>query len=154
MSCPNAGRFGTLMRNVMIPASLFDTTIVVMSGAAGFSPVESSNVALFAAESVRPGTHINAVGAFTPEMAELPPGVLADAFVVVDDRDAAAAEAGDLIRAGRTPDATLREVLGGPIIPPSGQTTVFKSVGVAAQDVAAGRRALENAARLGLGWCP
>lgn len=113
-----------------------------------------SSEPLFAAESVRPGTHINAVGAFTPEMAELPPGVLADAFVVVDDRDAAAAEAGDLIRAGRTPDATLREVLGGPIIPPSGQTTVFKSVGVAAQDVAAGRRALENAARLGLGWSP
>lgn len=113
-----------------------------------------SSEPLFAAESVRRGTHINAVGAFTPEMVELPPGVLADAFVVVDDRDAAAAEAGDLIRAGRTPDATLREVLGGPIIPPSGQTTVFKSVGVAAQDVAAGRRALENAARLGLGWCP
>lgn len=113
-----------------------------------------SSEPLFAAESVRPGTHINAVGAFTPEMAELPPGVLADAFVVVDDRDAAAAEAGDLIQAGRTPDATLRELLESSITPSSGQTTVFKSVGVAAQDVAAGRRALENAARLGLGWCP
>lgn len=113
-----------------------------------------SSEPLFAAESVRRGTHINAVGAFTPEMVELPPGVLADAFVVVDDRDAAAAEAGDLIQAGRTPDATLRELLESSITPSSGQTTVFKSVGVAAQDVAAGRRALENAARLGLGWSP
>lgn len=106
---------------------------------------------LFRAESVRPGTHVNAVGAFTPEMAELPPGLLAEAFVVVDDRDAAAAEAGDLIQAGRSPDATLRELLDGSVAAPPGRTTVFKSVGVAAQDVAAGRRALENAARLGLG---
>ncbi len=110
-----------------------------------------SSEPLFAAESVRPGTHLNAVGAFTPEMGELPAGVLADAFVVVDDRDAAAAEAGDLIRARRTPDATLRELLGGSMTPPSAGTTVFKSVGVAAQDVAAGRRALENATLLGLG---
>lgn len=110
-----------------------------------------SRAPLFRAESVRPGTHLNAVGAFTPEMAELPPGVLADAFVVVDDRDAAAAEAGDLLQADRSPDATLRELLEGSVTPPAGRTTVFKSVGVAAQDVAAGRRALEYAARLGLG---
>jgi ornithine cyclodeaminase/alanine dehydrogenase-like protein (mu-crystallin family) len=70
---------------------------------------------------------------------------------VVDDRDAAAAEAGDLLQAGRTPDATLRELLEGSATPPAGRTTVFKSVGVAAQDVAAGQRALENAARMGLG---
>ncbi|HLV91339.1 MAG: ornithine cyclodeaminase family protein [Acidimicrobiales bacterium] len=106
---------------------------------------------LFRPESVRPGAHLNAVGAFTPEMAELPPEVLHEAFVVVDDRDAAAAEAGDLLQAGRTPDATLRELLEGSATPPAGRTTVFKSVGVAAQDVAAGQRALENAARMGLG---
>ena len=41
MSAVSAARFGTLILNEMIPASLFDTTIVVMSGAAGFSPVES-----------------------------------------------------------------------------------------------------------------
>lgn len=106
---------------------------------------------LFRAESVRPGTHVNAVGAFTPEMAELPPGVLVGAFVVVDDRDAASAEAGDLIQAGRDPDATLGDLLEGSVIPPVGTTTVFKSVGVAVQDVAAGQRALENAARMGIG---
>ncbi|MFO7300556.1 MAG: ornithine cyclodeaminase family protein [Actinomycetes bacterium] len=106
---------------------------------------------LFRAESVRPGAHLNAVGAFTPEMAELPPGALHDGFVVVDDREAAAAEAGDLIQAGREPDATLRDLLTGAVTPPEGKTTVFKSVGVAAQDVAAGWRALENAARMGIG---
>ena len=106
---------------------------------------------LFTVAAVRPGTHVNAVGAFTPEMAEIPPDLLGDAFVVVDDRDAAAGEAGDLLQAGRTPDATLGELLRGEVHPPPGMVTVFKSVGVAAQDVAAAQRALENADRLGVG---
>lgn len=106
---------------------------------------------LFEGASVGPGTHVNAVGAFTPEMAELPAALLAEAFVVVDDRDAAAAEAGDLIRAGRVPDATLTELLTGLAGHHVGETTVFKSVGIAAQDVAAAHTALERAAELGLG---
>lgn len=106
---------------------------------------------LFDEESVRPGTHVNAVGAFTPQMAELSPELLERAYVVVDDLEAAAAEAGDLIRAGRDPNTTLRDLLAG-ISPQIGEdVTVFKSVGIAAQDVAAGSRALTNAERDGLG---
>lgn len=105
---------------------------------------------LFSASSVESGTHVNAVGAFTPEMAELPGGLLSEAFVVVDDLDAAAAEAGDLIQAGRVPDATITEVLEGAGHPPE-STTVFKSVGIASQDVAAAVTALRNAARLDIG---
>lgn len=106
---------------------------------------------LFDQDVVRPGTHINAVGAFTPEMAELSPAVLSRGFVVVDDVDAAAAEAGDLIQAGRAPDATLRQLLEGSVAAVDHDLTVFKSVGVAAQDVAAAGRALSNATRLGIG---
>jgi len=106
---------------------------------------------LFSAESVRPGTHVNAVGAFTPEMAEIGPDVLKRAYVVVDDIDASAAEAGDLIRAGRHPDTTLRELLSGTHPEVARDVTVFKSVGVAAQDVAAAGRALANAERDGIG---
>lgn len=106
---------------------------------------------LFSEESVRPGTHINAVGAFTPEMAELSPELLERAYVVVDDVAAAAAEAGDLIRADRDPNTTLRDLVAG-INPQIGEdVTVFKSVGVAAQDVAAAVRALANAERDDLG---
>jgi ornithine cyclodeaminase len=105
---------------------------------------------LFSASAVRPGTHVNAVGAFTSEMVELPGSLLNEAFVVVDDLDAAAAEAGDLIRARRTPDATITDVLEGRVRP-TGGTTVFKSVGIASQDVAAAVTALRNAARLGIG---
>lgn len=110
-----------------------------------------SRAALFSDSSVRAGTHVNAVGAFTPEMAELPPGLVQRAYVIVDDVDAAAAEAGDLIQAGRSPDTTLRDLLAESAPPVSSEATVFKSVGVAAQDVAAAHRALSNAAERSLG---
>lgn len=106
---------------------------------------------LFSADSVRAGTHVNAIGAFTPAMAELPPGLLDRAYVVVDDLEAAAAEAGDLIQADRAPNTTLRALLDGTAPQVGEDVTVFKSVGVAAQDVAAASRALANAKRDGRG---
>jgi len=108
-------------------------------------------VPLFSERSVRPGTHVNAVGAFTPEMAELAPDLLERAYVVVDDIEAAASEAGDLIQAGRQPNTTLRDLLAGTHPQIGEDVTVFKSVGVAAQDVAAAARALANAERDGIG---
>lgn len=106
---------------------------------------------LFTEESVREGTHVNAVGAFTPAMAEVSPELLERAYVVVDDIDAASAEAGDLIQADRAPNTTLRHLLAG-VHPQIGEdVTVFKSVGIAAQDVAAAGRALANAERDGIG---
>lgn len=110
-----------------------------------------ATIPLFSGESARPGTHVNAVGAFTPDMAELSPGLLERAYVVVDDVEAAAAEAGDLIQADRGPNTTLRELLAGTHPQIDEDVTVFKSVGVAAQDVAAAARALANAERDGLG---
>ncbi len=98
---------------------------------------------LFPAEAVRPGTHVNAVGAYTPGMCELPAGLLRAAFVVVDDRAAASVEAGDLLQAGVEPDAALGELLAGTVGAPAGRaSTVFKSVGIAPQDVAAAAAAL------------
>jgi ornithine cyclodeaminase len=106
---------------------------------------------LFSDDVVRESAHVNAIGAFTPEMVELPAGLLERAYVVVDDLEAAAAEAGDLIQAGRAPNTTLREMLAGNSPEIGEDVTVFKSVGVAAQDVAAAHLALVNADRLGLG---
>jgi len=105
---------------------------------------------LFGSSAVQVGTHINAVGAFLPEMVEIPPEVVGTAFVVVDDLQAALAEAGDLIQAGRQPDATVGDLLAG-LRPPPGRTTLFKSVGIASQDVAAAVAALMNAERMGIG---
>lgn len=112
-----------------------------------------SRAPLFSPEAVRPGTHLNAIGAFTPEMVEVPAAVVRRAYVVVDQREAAAEEAGDLLQAGRSPDATLGEVLRGdaPGREDAEQVTLFKSVGIATQDVAAAVAALRRAERAGLG---
>lgn len=106
---------------------------------------------LFSGEAVMEGTHINAVGAFRPEMVEVPAESVQRAYVVVDDYKAARAEAGDLIQADRTPNASLRELLAGTNPEIGEDVTFFKSVGVASQDVAAGHRALMNAREMGSG---
>lgn len=106
---------------------------------------------LFDERTVRSATHVNAVGAFRPEMAEVPKALLDRGYVVVDDLDAAAAEAGDLIQADRQPNATLREMLTDAHTAIGEDVTIFKSVGVAVQDVAAAVKALQNAERLGIG---
>ncbi len=99
---------------------------------------------LFSTESLQVTVHINAIGAYTPQMCELPPELVRDAFVVVDDRAAAAAEAGDLLQAGKPPDAEMSDLLAGRVIPPRQGHTVFKSVGIASQDVAAAVAALSS----------
>lgn len=106
---------------------------------------------LFHGDSIRSGTHINAIGAFKPNMVEVPPDVVERAYVVVDDYEAAAAEAGDLIQADRPANATLSEILAGTSPQIGEDITFFKSVGVAAQDVAAAHRALANAEAQDLG---
>jgi ornithine cyclodeaminase/alanine dehydrogenase-like protein (mu-crystallin family) len=122
-----------------------------VSGADIVSCATPAREPLFHSEAVSRASHFNAVGAFTAEMAELPEGLLSRAYVVVDDYEAAAVEAGDLIQAGRWPDTSLSELLAGRSPDVAGRATVFKSVGIATQDVAAAQRALANGKALGLG---
>lgn len=109
---------------------------------------------------LRPGTHINAVGAYTPEMQEIPPETVLRAKVVIDEREASLAEAGDLIiplEQGLMSEddiyAELGEIIAGekPGRESGGEITFFKSVGVAVQDVAASAAVLEEARLMGLG---
>lgn len=115
---------------------------------------------VFADRDLQAGVHINAVGAYTPEMCEVPPETVRRARVVVDSRQACLAEAGDLIqplRAGVIDaehiTAELGEIALGKAAGRSGpeQVTFFKSVGIAVQDAAAARLALANALKMGLG---
>lgn len=115
------------------------------------STATPSLVPLFSDDVVKPGTHINAVGAYTPEMCEIPPETVRRAYVVVDDLAAAGAEAGDLIQADRPPVCTIGDVLAGRHPQVGEDVTMFKSVGIASQDVAAAIFALRRAAELGLG---
>jgi ornithine cyclodeaminase len=132
-----------------VGGTVADNPDAAVAGADIITTVTPSTSPLFEPTSVMPSAHINAVGAFTPDMIEVPNELVRAAFCVVDDTDAAAAEAGDLLQAGVEPDAELGEILNG-FERPRG-ITLFKSVGIASQDVAAAARALTNAERMGLG---
>ncbi len=120
----------------------------------------TSHSPVFRDADVRPGTHISAVGAYTPEMQELPAETVARATVVVDAVDAALSEAGDLIiplRDGLVSREHFARELG---MVASGtvpgrtsdeEVTLFKSVGNAVQDVVVAKRAVERAREQGVG---
>jgi len=84
-----------------------------------------------------PGAHINAVGATRPDWRELDDDVLQRARLYVDSRAAATVESGDVIAAGQVV-AELGEVVVGnqPGRASTEEITLFKSVGLAVEDVA------------------
>ena len=109
---------------------------------------------------LRDGVHINAVGAFTPEMQETPSQTIARARVVVDNFHAAYAEAGDLINPVNEGLVTvdhykteLGHIVAGSATGRSNerQITFFKSVGNAIQDVVVGKSLVERAGQKGIG---
>jgi ornithine cyclodeaminase/alanine dehydrogenase-like protein (mu-crystallin family) len=120
----------------------------------------TSSTPVFDDADLRPGAHINAVGAYTPGMQEIPVATVIRAKVVVDHTESSMAEAGDLlipISQGLIAEdhiyAELGEITAGrkPGRQPEDDVTLFKSVGVAVQDVAAAARVLAAAERLDLG---
>ena len=120
----------------------------------------TSTAPVFNDADLQPGVHINAVGAYTPQMQEIPVETVIRAKVIIDHLDSSMAEAGDLIipmQQGRFSEdqiyAELGEIAAGlkPGREADSEVTLFKSVGVAVQDVAAAGRVLVAAERLGLG---
>ena len=120
----------------------------------------TSSMPVFDGRDVKPGTHISAVGAYTPEMCEIPSETILRARVFVDSRTACMEEAGDLIqpiRAGLFDESHIHAELGEIVLErkPGRETkdeiTFFKSVGVAVQDAMAAQVALTNARTLNIG---
>lgn len=109
---------------------------------------------------VRDGAHICAVGACRPDQREMETAIVRDARVFVDSRTGALAEAGDLvipIQEGAI-DAShiageLGDVCGGRVAGrrSAAEITIFKSLGMAVEDVAAAHLAFERASEKGLG---
>jgi ornithine cyclodeaminase/alanine dehydrogenase-like protein (mu-crystallin family) len=95
-----------------------------------------------------PGTHVNAVGACRPDWRELDDEVLQRARLYVESREAATKESGDVIAAG-TEAIELGEVVSGtqPGRQASDEITLFKSVGVAVEDVASADLVFREASR-------
>ena len=113
-----------------------------------------SKTSLLQGEWLRPGTHVDLVGAFTPQMREADDQVFKRATSVWCDTTAGAlAEAGDLIQAlasGALEPARIKGDLlrlcqaGQPVPRHDADITVFKSVGAALEDLAAARLCLER----------
>jgi ornithine cyclodeaminase len=109
---------------------------------------------------LRPGAHINGVGAYTPMMQEIPDETIARSYVVVDAVEAALHEAGDLIQAlerGAISRAAISAELGQVVTgaargrESADEITFFKSVGNAIQDMIVAGSALQAAEARGIG---
>lgn len=150
-----AGR-GPIPRNVQAVTSPDEA----VQGADIICTATNSPTPVFAGHLLQPGTHINAIGAYTTEMQEVDVETIRRALVVVDSREAMLAEAGDIViplKAGEIAEthiyAELGEIIAGrkPGRTSPDQITYFKSCGVAVQDAVAARLALEQAVTHNLG---
>jgi ornithine cyclodeaminase/alanine dehydrogenase-like protein (mu-crystallin family) len=97
----------------------------------------TSRTPVLRGEWLSPGVHVNAVGASRPDWRELDDQALRKSKLYVESREAAARESGDVIAAGAM-FAEIGEVIAGtrPGRQSAEEVTLFKSVGVAAEDLA------------------
>ena len=149
-----------MSQRLSLPVRVAETPAEAVRQADVICTATTSTRPVFTDADVRAGTHVNAIGAYTPQMQEIPAETVLRAKVVIDHRKASLAEAGDLLSPLRqglmTEDhiyAELGEIAAGlkPGRTSPEEVTLFKSVGVAVQDVAAASAVLEAARRLGLG---
>jgi ornithine cyclodeaminase/alanine dehydrogenase-like protein (mu-crystallin family) len=96
---------------------------------------------------LKSGCHVNAVGACRPDWRELDDEAMAN-VVFVDSREGALNESGDVILCGAKIYAELGEALAGNIPPRANETTIFKSLGMAVEDIAAAMLVHRAAAKL------
>jgi thiomorpholine-carboxylate dehydrogenase len=87
---------------------------------------------------LKPGAHLNAVGAPRPGWRELDDDAMNQGVLVVDSREAVLRESGDVILSKAPIYAEIGEIFAGTKPEPlAGATTLFKSVGIAVEDLAA-----------------
>jgi len=120
----------------------------------------SSSTPLFDGEKVRAGTHINAIGSHTPNARELDTAIVKRSKFVADTVEACLNEAGDIIipiQEGALDESHIHAELGEIIIgkKPSRESdeeiTLFKSNGLAIQDVATAKLVYDRAVQQGIG---
>lgn len=93
---------------------------------------------------LKPGAHVNSVGANRPTWRELDDEAMSNTLVV-DSREAVLKESGDVIGSNANIAAEIGEIFAGTKAIDPASTTVFKSVGVAVEDLAAARLVYESA---------
>ena len=141
-------------------ATVCGTVEEALDGADIVCTCTSSRDPIVRREWLAPGTHVNAVGSSVPFARELEADVVAAASLFVDRRESTLNESGDYLgaveEAGIGPDhivAELGELLVGahPGRRDETELTVFKSLGLAVEDLAAGALCVERARERGVG---
>jgi ornithine cyclodeaminase/alanine dehydrogenase-like protein (mu-crystallin family) len=92
-------------------------------------------------EWLKPGAHVNAVGANRPDWRELDDAAMRN-VLVVDSREGATQESGDVMLSGAEIYAEAGELFSGNKPAPRSATTIFKSLGLAVEDLAAAQLVL------------
>lgn len=117
------------------------------------SAVRGSDVIVTATSSQTPvlqgswlkhGSHVNAVGACRPDWRDLDDEAMSN-VVFVDSRAGAMKESGDIILSGAKIYAELGEALAGKVPSRANEITIFKSLGMAVEDIAAAMLAYRSA---------
>ncbi len=98
--------------------------------------VTNSKTPVLKGSWLKPGCHVNAIGACRPDWRELDDDAMSN-VVFVDSREGAMKESGDLILSGGKIYAELGEALAGKMPSRANETTIFKSLGMAVEDIAA-----------------
>ena len=98
--------------------------------------VTNSKTPVLKGSWLKPGCHVNAVGACRPDWRELDDEAMSN-VVFVDSREGATKESGDVMLSGANIHAELGEALAGKVPPRTNETTIFKSLGMAVEDIAA-----------------
>jgi ornithine cyclodeaminase/alanine dehydrogenase-like protein (mu-crystallin family) len=141
---PNRIHVQAFVSDAPVPVRGPSTAEKTIRGADVIVVATSSPLPVLPSEWVSPGAHIIAVGACRPNQRELDPALVARATLVVDSRAAALVEAGDILMSiaeGRITAehirAELGEIVSGekPGRTSPGEITIFKSLGLAIEDV-------------------
>jgi alanine dehydrogenase len=138
----DAGRRATMARRVEaeLGVEAVDAASVVEAadGAGVVTTATRATEPLLHAAMVASGAHVNAIGAITPERAEIAADLVARAFVVTDSIESARALASEV---GDRDLVALSSLVGG--ARPAADVTLFKAMGIGLADVALGRAVLE-----------
>jgi ornithine cyclodeaminase/alanine dehydrogenase-like protein (mu-crystallin family) len=96
---------------------------------------------------LKPGSHVNAIGACRPDWRELDDEAMAN-VVFVDSREGATKESGDVILSQAKIHAEIGETLAGNVPSRGNETTIFKSLGMAVEDIAAAMLVYRSATKV------
>jgi thiomorpholine-carboxylate dehydrogenase len=126
----NAGHFAKEIgaKAMSAEAAVRDADVVVTA--------TNSKMSILHGAWLKPGCHVNAVGACRPDWRELDDEAMTN-VVFVDSREAAMKESGDVILSSVKSYAELGESLAGKVPPRANETTIFKSLGMAVEDITA-----------------